>query len=98
VNPIRIHGNMTKDVKVGEKNGKAYAHFTVASDNGKYKDTGTSFLNCVAFGTWVHELSDLAKGAFVKLIGSVRTSEYDGRVSWQVVVRHVKRATKEASA
>lgn len=98
MNTITIHGNLTKDVKIGEKDGKAYAHFTIASDNGKHKDAGTSFLNCAGFGDWVRELDGLAKGTFVKVTGSVRTSEYDGRVSWQVIARSVERKAKEEAA
>jgi single-stranded DNA-binding protein len=91
MNKITIHGNLTKDVEIGEKDGKQHAHFTIASDRGRSDNAGTDFLPCAAFGEWVEDLRDLRKGVFVKVAGNLCIGEYDGKRTFQVIARSVER-------
>lgn len=96
---LTAYGNLTADPEIGtgEKSGTAYVRFRLASDNGKNNNAGTSFLPCVAFTLEViQRISTLKKGEFVKLIGSIRTSEFNGHPTFSVVVREIERFERDS--
>jgi single-stranded DNA-binding protein len=98
MNKITINGNLTKDVEIGVKDGKPHAHFMIASDRGRSENAGTDFLPCAAFGEWVEDLRDLRKGNFVKVSGNLRTGEFDGKRTFQVIARTVERPAPKTEA
>ncbi|MHB1549570.1 MAG: single-stranded DNA-binding protein [Vulcanimicrobiaceae bacterium] len=95
MNKVSVCGNLTADIQIGSNDKGAYAHFTVASDNGKRENAGTSFLRIAAFGDGT---ADLAKGTFVKVVGSIRTGEYDGKPTMQIVARKIERVERKEKA
>jgi single-stranded DNA-binding protein len=97
---LTIHGNLTKDVEIGtSENGTKYAHFTVASDRSRSKDSQTDFFRISAIGDWVEDLRDLAKGTFVKVSAYLKVgAEYNGHRQIEIVARQVERAATEGAA
>lgn len=99
MNKITIHGNATKDVEIGANGNGKYAHLTIASDRSTKREhaAGTDFFKVVCFGDWVEDLADIERGAFLKIVGSVRTGEFDGKPTFQIVAKSVERHVKEAA-
>ena len=89
----RIIGNLTKDVEIKvSDNGTKYAHFTVASDRSKSADSKSDFFWISAIGDWVDTLADLRKGTFVTVLATLKTGEYDGKRTVEIVAKSVERA------
>lgn len=97
MNTITIHGNLTRDIEIASKGDTQYAKFTLASNRGP-KSEATDFFRCAGFGNWIADLADLTKGTFVKVTGSVRLGEYDGKPTCEVVARKVERKAREDAA
>ncbi len=93
MNTITIHGRLTKAVEIGKKGEVSYARFTVASDRSKQVDAKTDFFNVVIFGS--DALEDLTKGTFVKITGTVKLGEYDGKRTIEVVAKKIERPVKQ---
>lgn len=71
MNKIELIGNVTKDVKLQEKNGVKYARFTLAVNCGIEKDgkKHVDFFNCVAFRAQAETLAKyVKKGAKLALV------------------------------
>lgn len=100
MNKITIHGNLVSDIELGANEKGSYAHFTVASDRGRSENAGTDFFRCAAFGDWANaeNLGDLRKGTFVKVTGSVKLGEYEGKQTVQVVARKIERVAKQEAS
>ena len=100
MNKITVHGNIVRaEIKTAE-NGTRYFKATVASDRSTKGDSNTDYLPIVAFGDWIDDLRDLAKGDFVKVVGSVRLSTFgdDKRLSVEIVAKSISRPVKEQAA
>ncbi len=97
MNTVTIHGNLVRDIEVSVKEGKSFARFTVASNRSKEKGSATDFFNGVLFGA-SEELASLTKGTFVKVTGTIRLGEYDGKKTVEVIARKIERYEKEAVA
>jgi len=100
MNKITIHGNIVRaEVKTSE-NGTRYFKSTVASDRNTKTDAATDFFPVVAFGDWIDDLSDIAKGDFVKVQGTVRLSTFgdDRRLAVEIVAKKISRPVKEQAA
>jgi len=94
---LTIFGNLTKDIEIATtESGIKYARFTIASDRGRDKDAKTDFFHCTAFGESTVNLDQLGKGAFVKLTGVIRTSEFSGRQTIDIIARSVERYAGKA--
>ena len=95
----KITGNLTKDVEINvSENGTKYAHFTVASDRSKSADSKSDFFRISAIGDWVDTLADLRKGTFVTVSAVLKTGEYDGHQTVEIVAKSVERvAAKQES-
>jgi single-stranded DNA-binding protein len=89
---VEISGNLTRDPEIKTSdNGTKYTHVTIASDRGAEKDAKTDFLRVTAFGDDADALAKFAKGSLIKVAGYLRTSEFEGRTSIDIIVRHVQR-------
>ncbi|MHB8704005.1 MAG: single-stranded DNA-binding protein [Candidatus Tyrphobacter sp.] len=89
MNTITIHGNLTKDVETGSKGEVSYARFTLASDRHPSAESKTDFFNVVIFESG--DLEDLVRGTWVKVTGTVRLGEYDGKPTIEVVAKTIER-------
>ena len=100
MNKITLHGNVVRaEIKTAE-NGKRYFKATVASDRSTKGDSATDFFPVVAFGDWIDDLADIAKGDFVKVDGSVRLSTFgdEKRLSVEVLAKKIERRGREQAA
>lgn len=100
MNKITVHGNIVRaEIKTSD-NGKSYFKATVASDRNTKGDGTTDFFPVVAFGDWIDDLSDIAKGDFVKVDGAVRLSTFgnDKRLSVEILAKKISRPVKEQAA
>lgn len=84
MNVVSLIGRLTKDVearvgKTQKGEDMTISRFSLAVDR-KGKDTGTDFINCVAFGK-NGEFAEkyLAKGLKIGIVGEIRTGSYDGK-------------------
>jgi len=94
MNTITIHGNVVRaEIKTAES-GKSYLVATVASDRSTKGDSATDFFRVVQFG----ELPEIAKGDFVKVTGSVRLGELDGKRTVEVIARKIERVVRKEVA
>lgn len=100
MNKITLHGNVVRAEIKSAENGKRYFKATVASDRNSKDDSATDFFPVVAFGDWIDDLSDIAKGDFVKVVGTVRLSTFgdDKRLSCEVLAKSIERPVKESAA
>jgi single-stranded DNA-binding protein len=99
MNTITIHGNATRDIEIASKGDVQYAKLTVASDrNAKGDNAATDFFNVVAFGEWTADLADIAKGDWLKIVGSVRLGKHNDRLTVEVVAKQIERKAKEDAA
>ena len=98
MNKIVLHGNIVRaEIKIAE-NGTRYFRATVASDRSTKGDSATDFFPIVAFGEWIDDLGDLAKGDFCKVVGTVRLGSYDGKTTVEIVAKKIERPAKETAA
>ena len=98
MNRITVHGNIVRaEIKTAE-NGTRYFRATVASDRSTKGDSATDFFPVVAFGDWIDDLADLAKGDFCKVVGTVRLGEHDGKRTVEIVAKQIERPVKESAA
>ena len=89
----KIIGNLTKDIEIKvSDNGTKYAHFTVASDRSKSADSKSDFFRISAIGDWTSDLADLTKGTFVTVQAVLKTGEFDGHQTVEIVAKSVERA------
>ncbi|MGA8474552.1 MAG: single-stranded DNA-binding protein [Candidatus Cybelea sp.] len=94
---LTIFGNLTKEVEIATtESGTKYARFTVASDRSRDKKASTDFFHVTAFADATNGLEQLAKGAFVKMTGYIRTSEFEGRQTIDIIARFVERYADRA--
>jgi single-stranded DNA-binding protein len=100
MNKITLHGNIVRAETKTAENGTRYFKATIASDRSAKGDSATDFFPVVAFGDWIGDLADIAKGDFVKVDGSVRLSTFgdDKRVSVEVLAKKIERPAKEQAA
>lgn len=95
MNRVIVIGNLTKDVEAKTaESGKVHAHFTVASDRSRNENSATDFFRVSAFDKVAENAANFAKGAFVKVTGTVRLGEYEGRPTIEIVARKIEPATK----
>jgi single-stranded DNA-binding protein len=100
MNKITLHGNIVRaEVKTAES-GTRYFKATVASDRSAKGDSATDFFPVVAFGDWIDDLADLAKGDFVKVEGTVRLSTFgdEKRLGIEILAKKIERRAKEQAA
>lgn len=91
MNTISIHGNIVRDIEIGSKSETSYAKFTIASDRSTKGDSATDFFRVVTFDTaTIAVAQQLAKGDFIKVIGSVRLGTYDGEQIVDVLAKSVE--------
>ncbi len=96
MNRITLVGNLTKAPELRTtSSGKAVCHMTIASDRGRKSDA-SDFVDVIAWEALASEASTLAKGAFVRVQGTLRTRTYqaaDGstRKAFEVVARKFER-------
>lgn len=79
MNKVILIGRLTKDVETRYSGEMAISRYTLAIDR-KGKDTGTDFINCVAFGKQ-GEFAEkyLRKGMKIGAVGRIQTGSYDGK-------------------
>lgn len=96
---LEILGNLTKSIDVSTTTtGTPYARFTVASERGRSKDSWTDFFHATAFGAACANLSQIPEGAFVRVSGYLRTSEFSGRQTIDIIARSVELWSAEEAA
>jgi len=100
MNKLVLHGNIVRaEIKTAET-GTRYFKATIASDRSTNGDSATDFFPVVAFGDWIDSLTDIAKGDFVKVTGSVRLSTFgdDKRLSVEVLAKSIERPNRKEAA
>lgn len=100
MNKITVHGNIVRaEIKVAD-NGRRYFRGTIASDRNTKGDSATDFFPIVGFGDWIDDLTDLQKGDFVKVDGSVRLSTFgeNKRLGVEILAKKIERRVKEQAA
>ncbi len=85
MNRITIYGHLTRDIEAASKGDVRYAKFTVASDRSAMGESTTDYFPIVCFGGMIDDFADLRKGAFAKIVGSIRLGTYNGRMTIDVV-------------
>jgi len=79
MNTITITGRIVREATLEIKGDVTLAKTTIASDRSRSKESATDFLDIVAFGDAAGQLASLAKGAFVRVTGSLRSNAYDAK-------------------
>lgn len=100
MNKITIYGNIVRaEIKTSES-AKRYFKATIASDRTTKGDGNSDFFPVVGFGQWIDDLSDIVKGDFVKVEGTVRLSTFaDGkRLAVEILAKKISRPVKEQAA
>lgn len=100
MNKITLHGNVVRAEIATAGSGSRYFKATVASDRSTKGDSATDFFPVVAFGDWIDDLSDIAKGDFVKVVGTVRLTTFgdDKRLAVEILAKSIERPVKEQAA
>ncbi len=103
MNTTTLYGNLVADPELNTtKNGIPVANFRVASNRSKKKDSGVDFIRVRAWKNLANSVAaDLAKGAFVKVTGSLRTEKWtdkDGKSRTSTVLVATSAAKYEKAA
>ena len=100
MNKITLTGNIVRAEIATAASGTRYFRATVASDRSTKGDSATDFFPIVAFGEWIDDLTDISRGDFVRIVGSVRLSTFgdDKRLAVEIVAKQIERPAKEQAA
>ena len=84
MNKVELIGNLTKEPDVRfTKSGKAVASFTVACNNGRNRQTGEEYapdyVPCEAWEKTAERMGELSTGAFVLVLGKIKTRSWEGK-------------------
>jgi len=99
MNSIQIHGNLTTSLSLEKKGDVSYVRGCVASNRSPKNEKGDSkvdFFNFVLFGE-IQDLDQYAMGVFVRLTGSIRLGEFDGKRTCEVVARKIERVARKSN-
>lgn len=98
MNVLSIVGNVTADVDLNySKEGKAYAHFTVAVPR-EFKRDETDFLRVTVFNAQAENCAKFVqKGSKVGVVGSVQIERRDDKYFTNVIARSVEFLTPKGS-
>jgi single-stranded DNA-binding protein len=95
MNSIKLHDNIVRaEIKTAES-GKSYLVATIASDRSTKGDSATDFFRVVSFA---ETLPMLNVGDFIRVVGTVRLGEYDGKRTVEIVAKRIERVVRKEMA